>query len=318
MRCSLVVLNYNEREVLLRCVASLIAAAGPADEVIVVDNGSSDESADAVEAAFPMVKVVRLLENRYIFGLNDGIRLATGDYVALCNNDMVVEPEFVENALACFVGDDVFAVCPRILDGSGAEQGSRTAALWRHGLLFYEPLPHVDAVTDCFFAVGGQSFFRRDLLDSLGSIDPLLWPMYHEDVELSYRAWRAGHRVVYAPEALCHHLGGHTSRKVFTSRDLRSFVRQNELLIVWKDVSNPWMLAQHVAWLGPHVLAAIVHRDTATLLGFARAIRRLPRALQARKAVQPYFRRTDRAVLKRLARQLMETTDPATGSTPVS
>ena len=81
----------------------------------------------------------------------------------------------------------------------------------------------------------------------MGSIDELLWPMYHEDIELSYRAWKNGYRIVYAPGSVCHHLGGHTSRKVFTPTQLRSFVRQNELLMVWKDVTDPVMLLEHVS-----------------------------------------------------------------------
>lgn len=111
MRCSLVVLNYDERELVVECVASMLAAVGPNDEIIVVDNGSTDGSADAVADAFPSVKVLRLPDNRYIFSLNAGLEVARGTYVAFCNNDMVVEPNFVEEALACFDADDIFAAC---------------------------------------------------------------------------------------------------------------------------------------------------------------------------------------------------------------
>jgi GT2 family glycosyltransferase len=152
-------------------------------------------------------------------------------------------------------------------------------------------------MTDCFFAVGGQSFFRRELLNEMGSIDELLWPMYHEDIELSYRAWKNGFRIVYAPDSVCHHLGGRTSLRVFTPIQLRSFVRQNELLIVWKDVTDPWMLVQHVFWIGPRLLVALLRRDTGTIIGFFSALRRLPQAIGRRRAARVRFRRTDREVL---------------------
>jgi GT2 family glycosyltransferase len=306
LRCSLIVLNYDERELVVDCVRSMLAAVGPEDEIIVVDNGSSDSSADAVAEAFPTVRLVRLPENRYIFSLNAGLAVARGRYVAFCNNDMVVEPNFVEQALECFDGDDIFAVCSRVLDRLGQEQGTRTSGFWSRGLLFYQPLGHTPGTTDCFFAVGGQSFFRRDLLEAIGSIDELLWPMYHEDIELSYRAWKSGYRIVYAPNSVCHHLGGKTSRRVFTAVQLRSFVRQNELLIVWKDVTDPRLLIDHAIWIVPRLFVALLRWDRGTLGGSISALRRLPRALRSRKTAQRTFRLTDRQVLERVSEGVIE------------
>ena len=297
VRCSLIVLNYNQRDLVLDCVESMLAAVGPADEVIVVDSCSDDGSADAVMERFPSVRVVRLPENRYIFGLNDGLALARGEFVAFCNNDMVVEAGFVERALECFAADDVMAVCARVLDRNGDEQGTRTSGAFEHGLLVYHPLPHVEWVTSCFFAVGGQSFFRRVPLLELGSIDELLWPMYHEDIELSYRIWKAGYRIVYAPGSICHHLGSQTSVKVFTKVELRSFVRQNELLTVWKNITDGRLLAGHVLWCFPRVFMALVRRDRGTLLGTWHALQRLPRALRSRRGARATAVLSDRQVL---------------------
>jgi GT2 family glycosyltransferase len=301
-----VVLNYEERDVLLRCVESILAAAGPDDEVIVVDNGSKDGSADAIRERYPSVRVVALEKNRYIFGLNDGLAIARGKFVAFCNNDMVVESQFVEQGLLHFSASDVFAVCARVFDRHGVDQGTRTAGAWRRGLIFYESLPHSERPTDCFFAVGGQSFYRRDILLELGSIDELLWPMYHEDIELSYRAWKSGYRIIYAPDSVCHHLGGHTSRKVFTPVELRSFVRQNELLTVWKDVEDWRMLGSHVLMFVPRLAVSIVRRDRGTIAGYWSAIKRLPAALRARKTACKTFRLSDREALRRVSRAVID------------
>jgi GT2 family glycosyltransferase len=292
------VLNYNGLHLLRNCLDSLLVAASDRDELIVVDNGSTDGSAAAIREEYPTVRLVALEENFCIFGLNAGVAAAKGEYVAFLNNDMTVEPEFVERSLARFDAPDVFAVCPRILTGDGDEQGSRTAGHWHRGLIIYESLAHVERPTDCFFAVGGQSFFRRDRLVQLGSIDPLLWPMYHEDIELSYRAWKAGWRIRYAPDALCHHLGTQTNKKVWTSGQLRSFVRQNEFLTVWKNVTDRRMLATHLALVVPRVVAAGAKKDWPTVMGFGRAVRRLPECLAGRRQARKHFVRSDREVFE--------------------
>ncbi len=299
---SLIVLTFNGCDVLGPCLASLTADKGPDDEIIVVDNGSVDETVSVVRRDYPDVRVVALPENRFIFGLNDGLRVAQGEYVAFLNNDIVVERGFIDSLVRGFDSDEIFAVCARILDKSGDEQGSRTAGFWEHGSLHYRSLPHRDVATDCFFAVGGQSLFRRSYLEEIGSIDELLWPMYHEDIELSYRAWKRGWRIRYAPDAVVHHLGSHTSLRVFRPQDLRTFVRQNEFLTVWKDITDPKLLAEHVLYIPPRLLTAAIRRDVPTLRGLAACVRPDSGAFRARVAsARLRFSRGDREVLNLVA-----------------
>jgi GT2 family glycosyltransferase len=301
VRASLIVLNFNGGDVIAPCLDSLARSMSAKDEIIVVDNASTDSSIDLLEGRSD-ITLIPLPSNTFIFGLNVGLAGARGEFVAFLNNDIVVEDDFVEQCLTRFGdGADVFAVCPRILEMSGTEQGSRTSGFWSRGLIFYAPLPHSPAPTDCFFAVGGQSFFRREMLSEIGSIDPLLWPMYHEDVELSYRAWKRGWRIRYAPDAIAHHVGGHSSRRVFSASQLRSFVRQNEYLTVWKNVTDGRLMAEHLFLIPPRLAAAAVKRDWPTLLGFGRAARRLPAVSRSRKEARAHMRVDDREVLRRLA-----------------
>lgn len=304
IRCSLIVLNYQGEQVIEACLDSLLAAKAEHDELIVVDNGSSDRSLQILDKYRDRLRLLALRENTFIFGLNRGLEVACGRYVGFLNNDMVVEPSFVDGAIAALEseGDDVFAACPRILQPDGKEQGSRTAGYWKRGIIFYEPLPHREQITDCFFAVGGQSIFRAQALAEIGSIDPLLWPMYHEDVELSYRAWKRGWRVVYAPGAVAYHVGGHTSSRTFSQTQLRSFVRQNEFLTVWKNVTDTRLLLSHLALVLPRIAVAVAKRDWGTVVGFVSAVRRLPRALRARAAAKAHHRLTDAEVLRRIGR----------------
>ncbi len=302
IRCSLIVLNYEGEAVIAACVNSLLEAMAPDDEIIVVENNSTDRSATILAGYGERIRLLRLPSNTFIFGLNEGLARARGRHIAFLNNDMTVDPQFVNLcASALDRGDDsLFAVCPRILQENGVDQGSRTVGYWERGLIFYRSLPHVAEPTDCFFAVGGQSFFRRSHLQSLGSIDPLLWPMYHEDVELSYRAWKRGWRIEYVPDAIAHHGGSHASKRVFTPGQLRSFVRQNEYLTVWKNITDRKLLVAHVALLPARLAIAAGRRDWATWIGFGRALRRLPHARVARRQAREHHRLSDAQVLRRI------------------
>lgn len=302
MRCSLIVLNYEGEQVIEACVGSLLTAMGPSDELIVVDNASTDQSRTLLCQYGDRIRLLLLPTNTFIFGLNAGLHEAHGQYVAFLNNDITVEPDFVDECVAALQrgGDDVFAVCPRILQEDGGDQGSRTAGVWSRGLLFYQSLSHSDTATDCFFAVGGQSVYRRSCLAEIGSIDPLLWPMYHEDIELSYRAWKRGWRIIYAPAAVAHHRGGHSSKRAFSTRQLRAMVRQNEFLMVWKNITDAQLIASHVAMLPARILVSLIKRDWPTIIGFGRALRRLPLTRKRRRIAKRHFRLSDREVLQRV------------------
>src|SRR5690349_20237802 len=88
LRVSLIVLNYQGAELIGPCLESLVRDLGAHDEIIVVDNGSTDSSLDTIRT-FNSVRLVELSENTYIFGLNSGLAEARGEYVAFLNNDIV-------------------------------------------------------------------------------------------------------------------------------------------------------------------------------------------------------------------------------------
>ena len=124
--------------------------------------------------------------------------------------------------------------------------------------------------------------------------------MYHEDIELSYRAWKAGLKVRFAPKAIVHHVGGHSTSRAFTPTQLRSFVRQNEYLTVWKNVTDTRLILEHLFWLLPRILVAAMKGDVGTLLGFWHALLRLPRALSARGEARRHHVIADKQVFERV------------------
>ena len=301
---SIIVLNYDGRHYLERLLPSLERAVAetPGDhEILLVDNGSGDGSADFVEAEFPALRVLRLPENRYfIRGNRAGVEAAERDVLVFVNNDMEVEPEFLQHLLAGFDAEDVFAVTSRIEMDSNQVETGRTRALFRRGALHFV---HSDGPREglipALWAGGGSSAFDRRKFEELGGFETLYDPCYVEDVSLSYRAWRRGWRVVFAPRSGTRHVHQGTSSVVFTpSAKLRIELRNRELFF-WRSITDPWMVVARALWLPWNVMkraGAIGYRDQ--LAALLAALPRLPAAWLARQRGRFTSQRTDAEVMR--------------------
>lgn len=301
---SVIVLNYDGRHYLERLLPSLRTAVerAPGDhEILVVDNGSGDGSADWVEAHFPDVRLVRLPENRFfIRGNRAGVEAATRDVLVFVNNDMVVEPDFLARLLDRFGAGDVFAVTSRIdMQGKRVETG-RTRLSFRRGALHFVQTDGPDAdEIPALWAGGGSSAFDRRKLEALGGFEDLYEPCYVEDVSLSYRAWRRGWRVLYEPRSGVLHAHQATSSRVFTPGQRARIVLRNRELFFWRCFTSPRMVWGHALWL-PWNLMKRAGQDGFgnQLAALALATARLPAAWRGRQRTRIHARRTDDDVLR--------------------
>jgi N-acetylglucosaminyl-diphospho-decaprenol L-rhamnosyltransferase len=226
---SIVIVSYNGREHLRRCLESL-AAHPPAveHEVIVVDNDSRDGSAPMVASDFPRIRLLRLPRNvGFAAGANHGIKEATGEAIVLLNPDSEIEADPFMPLLAYLrEHEDAGTVAPRLLNPDGSLQLSCrrfptfSVALFNRYSLLTRLFPRNrysqqyllsdwehDSVSEVDWVSGACLMARRSLLDSIGLLDESYF-MYIEDVDLCQRVHRAGYKVVYYPEAsLIHHIG---------------------------------------------------------------------------------------------------------------
>lgn len=223
-RVSTVVVSFNTRDHLLRCLASLEASLVPL-EVIVVDNASGDGSADAVAERFPATRLVRNAENvGFARASNQGLALARAPYVLLLNSDAEVRPGAVEAMVALLEArPHVAAVGPRTVSGDGAVQVSfgpplRPVHEWRQRRLVRGVRARRPAALRRAAALAGVErepawlsgsclLARRDALAAMGGFDEDFF-LYEEDVDLCHRLRRAGWTLVFTPAAeVVHHLG---------------------------------------------------------------------------------------------------------------
>ncbi|MGJ5814187.1 glycosyltransferase [Paludibaculum fermentans] len=290
---SVVIPNWNGKHLLENYLPSVVAAmsGNPENEVIVVDNGSADGSAEFLREHFPTVRCIALPRNLgFGGGSNTGFQAANNDIVVLLNSDMRVDPGFLQPLLDGFADEKVFAVSCQIFfsdPNKRREETGLTQAWWSEGALRVRHCddPQVDRPFPCFYGGGGSSAFDRRKFLELGGFDHVMKPFYLEDTDLGYMAWKRGWKVLYQPLSKVWHEHQGTIGKKFSRQFIENVVNKNFLLFAWKNVHEPARLAGHFfhAWTGALLsLFAGDSRERASIGGLTRAFLQLPGAMAAR------------------------------------
>lgn len=218
---AVIVPNWNGADSLAGCLDSLLAQSQKA-HIIVVDNGSVDESKDILER-YPDIEVIQHLENKgYAGGVNPGFERAAElglDYAAPFNNDAVADKDWLKHLVTALESNPKtgIATCKLLsADGSHLDSTGDYYTVW--GL----PYPRgrgetnigaYDSRIDIFAASGGASLYRVIMLKEIGLLDEAFFA-YYEDVDLSFRAQLAGWKVRYVPASIAYHQISATSSKI--------------------------------------------------------------------------------------------------------
>ncbi len=302
---SVVVLNYDGLHYLKELMPSLrrAVAACPGDhEVLVVDNGSADGSAEWLAAECPWARLVRLPENRFfIRGNRAGVEQATRDILVFLNNDMRVEEGFLIELLRPFSDPSLFAATARIeMDGERKETGFCRGFVRRGELRLVQEEGHAGPPQPVLWAGGGSSAYDRKKYLAVGGFEDLYTPCYVEDVSLSYQAWRRGWRSLYVHESVVHHAHRGTSSKVFSRAGVERLNFRNKELFFVRSITDPRLVLLHGLWFGWNLRkhARLLGLPLSDLVYAALAVLpRLPRAMALRAASLRDQRRSDAAIV---------------------
>ncbi|MCA8956660.1 MAG: glycosyltransferase [Planctomycetes bacterium] len=296
---SILILNWNGSAFLGQLLPSLrraIAKHGGNHRVVVVDNGSTDDSLAVLRRDFPEVEVLAFPDNRgFVRGYNDAFHSATHDIVVLLNNDMVVDEGFLAPLLGGFDDPDTFAVSSQVFLAdpkarrveTGLTAGRVGAGLLK--LRHDDFGPHVTGLIPVLWAGGGSSAFDRRRLLELGGFDRLYDPFYFEDTGLSFEAWKRGWNVLLAPESkVTHHHQGSSSRlhRGYVAR----IKRRNQHLFSWRHLTDAGHTASTTLLLPLNLVrlalqnrgAALGTRALLEIRAMGAVVPRLPALLAAR------------------------------------
>jgi GT2 family glycosyltransferase len=288
-RVSAVVVVYNPTtERVERCLRALRASTGVQLEIVVVDNDSSipvtNDLAD---------RMVRRADNGgFAAGVNDGIEVATGDWIAVVNDDAVVHPAMLQRCIHAIEqgGPTVVAAAPKVLfagtDGDfidscglvvrpNGEAFSAGAGQPDLGQFDHDPV----VLGPCLSA----AVFRADAFQRVGMLDERYF-LYYEDVDWALRSYLSGHTTVFVPQAIAHHEHAASTRSVGERNRFR-MVQRNLLVCATTNLS---IRAATRVWAGRSLAgakAAVKGPDRTSLLAaLAAATVRAPAALWARRS----------------------------------
>jgi len=208
---TVIVVNWNRAEMLLDCLASLEMQRVRPSRVVVVDNGSTDDSTDRVGRYFPKVELLALGTNRGFAAANNAaLRTVATPFVALLNNDAIAGRHWIDRCLSAMdafpeagmiASKILFYDRPDRIDRAGDGYSHYGAGILRGRNAAADAYDRGEWI---FGACAGAAMYRTRMLETIGWFDPAFFLLY-EDVDLSFRAQLAGYRCRYVPEALVYH-----------------------------------------------------------------------------------------------------------------
>ena len=265
-KVSIVIPNYNGCNYIKECLASLKKIDFLVDqyEIIVVDNGSSDDSINFIQTFYPEIILIKSERNLgFSGGCNLGIVNSRGEYIVLLNNDTVVERNWLKEMV--YVADNdpevgivgsklLFKHDPHIIQNAGSY-------LTEYGdggdIGFYQnDVGQYDSTREVMAACGASMLVKRELLDQIGVLDED-FSSYYEDTDLCYRARLLGKKIVFAHKSIVYHV--HAATLGEWSPTFSFLVYRNKLLLHLKNSTAPFFLSVLFSYLW-QVFCDVLHR----------------------------------------------------------
>lgn len=306
MNISVVIPNYNGEEILRKNLPKVFEELKKFEgkvEVVVVDDASSDSSVLILEEMRKNYSNLIIVTNNKNLGfsgnVNKGVSRASGEIIVLLNTDVYPEKGFLQPLIQNFDDENIFAVgCmdKSIEDGKIILRG-RGLGSWRKGFLSHRR-GEVDS-SDTFWVSCGSGAFRKDIWNKLGGLNELYSPFYWEDIDLSYRAQKAGYKVLFEPKSIVFHEHSEGAIKKNNSNyKIKIVAYRNQFLFVWLNITDLSLIISHLFFIPYHMINAIRAFEWAFILGFLKALILFPKVIEFRLKARRLFVLKDTYIIK--------------------
>ncbi len=224
-KVSIIIVNYNGKELLQKCLDSLLKVNYDNFEIILVDNNSTDGTVEFITKNYPSLVIIKLDSNKGFAEPNNvAAKISKGKYLLFLNNDTVVTPNFISEMVKVMEIDKKIAICQSLLlkpDGSVDSSGD----FIDHLGVVYNSKTKIDEIREVSSARGASMLVRSDIFEKLDGFDQKFFITF-EDVDLCWRSWILGYRVLIIPTSIVYHEGGITIKKIKSEIAFHGFKNQ--------------------------------------------------------------------------------------------
>jgi GT2 family glycosyltransferase len=252
---SIIILNWNGQEFIESCLRSVLHSSYKNFEIIVVDNGSTDASFKILETYLKNIQIVYNPENKgFAGGMNAGINRASGKYVVTLNNDVIVDPDWLNRPVELLESDSQigFISCRQMVYRNEDLIDVLYSVPSVYLLLKpvgvdkkYSEHPEFHEEKEVFGASGASVIYRKTVLDQFKGFDERFFA-YHEEADLHTKAHNSGWKCVYVPSAVVYHMGSRSFGKL--SRTFHYYHERNRWWYIAKNYSFLKIIS-HLPWL---------------------------------------------------------------------
>lgn len=291
---SVIIPNWNGRNLLDTCLSSLRRQTYRDFEIIVVDNGSIDDSIQFLESSYQEVKILRLEVNRgFCVAVNCGIKLARGKYIALLNNDTETDTAWLaelvkalnENPAVGFCASKMINFFKRnIIDDAGDLLSYYGHTVGRNEV----DTGQYDQPRFIFSACAGAAIYRREIFQKVGFFDEDFFA-YYEDVDLGMRAQLMGYKCLFVPTAIVYHMIQATSSRMPAKRFI--WMQRNIICVHLKNMPLKLLIKIITPFFILHTYSSFLYlvktKDIGTLVKmYCSTIKILPSTIRKRRNIQ--------------------------------
>jgi len=265
-------------------------------EVIVVNDYPHQSIRKEMASRFPSVV---LIENKINLGFagaaSVGIRAAKNPFVMLLNDDVILHDDIPIKSVTHFEKNkELFAVSFRQAEKNNIFVG-RNRIVWKNGFFQHSAADSSQSGINGW-AEGGAMLMDKEKYEKINGFDMLFSPFYWEDIDLSYRAWKAGYEILFDSNVTVEHHHESTISTHFKKSYIQTIAYRNQFITIWKNISDGKMLAEHTLFLLKNLVIYSLKGDFSFGKGFLLAVALLPTILQKKEKQKSMWRMNDRQI----------------------